>query len=274
MNRLIAILFILSLTLASLAQSNNESPKPVTQEQATESQIINNKCFSLTMDNIIDILNIVVTAFLSLMAYRASDYANKLTKRQIKNDELLNMPDFDFQRSIYTTNNPDRPNDKNNSEEIKIYNVGGNITVSSTKCYSFLVLKSSNDIYKYPVNGFLNFSSIYNTIKGHLCTIFTLNSWGYYHDIYSKVLKYKKTHNDYVLADMERYIVIEYIDFKGEEHKDIFQNVRSRWIKVENIDYNMDEDEYEYKFKLKKIEDLANKSIDDLLDKNYIFKQV
>lgn len=274
MNRLIAILFILSLTLVSLAQSNNESPKHVTQEQATESQISNNKCFSLTMDNIIDIINIVVTAFLGLMAYRASDYTNKLTKRQIKNEELLNMPVFDFQRSIYTTNNSYRPNDKYNSEEIKIYNVGGNITVSRTKCYSFLVLNILNNIYKYPVSGFLNFSSIYNTIKGHLCTIFTLNSWGYFHDINSKALEYKETHNDHVSADMERYIVIEYIDFKGEIHKDVFQNVGSRWIKVENIDYNMDEDEYEYKFKLKEIEDLANKSIDDLLDKNYIFKQV
>ena len=91
MNRLIAILFILSLTLASLAQSNNESPKPVTQVQAAEIQIVNNECFRLTMDNVIDILNIVVTAFLGLMAYRASNYTNKLTKRQIKNEELLNL---------------------------------------------------------------------------------------------------------------------------------------------------------------------------------------
>lgn len=271
MNRLIAILFIFSLTLASLAQSNNESPKPVTQVQAAEIQIVNNECFRLTMDNVIDILNIVVTAFLGLMAYRASNYTNKLTKRQIKNEELLNMPVFDFQESRYTLDNPDRPDDKNNSEEIIISNIGGNITDCSITCYSFLKLKISNTIYKYPVLGFLDSSSTYNTIKGHLFTLRTFNSWGYFYDIYMNATKYIKTHNNFVFADMERYIVIEYNDFKGEKHKDIFQNISFRWIKVEKIDYNINE----YHLKLIKIKDLANKSIDELLMmEDYIVKQV
>ena len=70
---------------------------------------------------------------------------------------------------------------------------------------------------------------------------------------------------------MERYIVIEYNDFKGEKHKDIFQNISFIWTKVEKIDYNMNE----YNLKLIEIKDLANKSIDELLMmEDYIVKQV
>jgi len=258
MNRLIAILFILSLTLASLAQSNNESPKPVTQEQATESQIINNKCFSLTMDNIIDILNIVVTALLGLMAYRASNVINKLTKRQIKNEELLNMPVFEIKTSSFTHHNNFQNDCSYNSDKTTITNIGGNLFDFKSEIHTFLKITDVGKSQTYKVSGFMDQGTDGNLHKGLLETKYTLDSMGYFNDIYFDVVNYNITNTKSAKARLERFIIIQYKDFKQHQHKDIFKQIGFNWTQVEKIDYDSTK---EYS-----ISDLAKKDLDKLIN--------
>lgn len=239
MNRIIVLVSLMMVVLVSQA---NET----TCCQATDENF-------LTFENIKSIIEIIVMALVGWASIKVAKTANKLMERQIKNEELLNMPVFEFKDKQFTHTN------LYDSESTEIYNNGGSITDLKFKTYTFLRLRCNNKEQVYYVFGFMYYHKSYNSSKGMLVDIKTFCSKQHFHKIYNNALAHTKETDSYAFADLEKYIVITYKDFKNTEHTNIYKYDGPYWILVDKIPYDYNNME-QYR-----ISQLSTKTIDELL---------
>lgn len=201
-------------------------------------------------------LEITVTIIVGVASIIIAWSANKLTKRQIKNEELLNKPFLEIKDNVFTFKNI------NDSESITISNNGSHLTNFEFETYTFLLLRNNGIKQVYYVSGFMDRSTIHNPHKGLLVDIKTLYSRDYFHTILKNTFDYNEKTNKHVLVDLERYIVIHYQDYKKEPHCEIYKTDGFYWTQVDKIKYDHN------KSNLFKIKYLSEQTIENLLVRN------
>lgn len=201
-------------------------------------------------------VDIVGTIFIGIMSIKVSITSNNLTKQQINNEALLNMPFFEFDTQVFTYT------DTNDSELTTIHNTGGNLTDFKYKAYTFLTLKSKSKSQVYYISDFMDSSTINQPNKGLLVGIITRYSRSHFFKILIDGIDYKKSTGNYVLVDLEKFIVITYNDLKKEKHTETYKYKNLNWTLVNSIQYEHNKsDQYTIKY-------LSSKTIDDLLNRN------
>lgn len=160
----------------------------------------------------------ITTILLGIMSILVSINSCKLAERQIKNDELLNMPLIHVKSESFDWD------EKNDSEWIYITNVGNYASDYSTSKHVFLECKyypdKGNPIeLNLPISNMLDSSFPSHEYIGKITTYLTAKTNKYYHDLQRKAIEVE---NGILLLDIKKYISVSYKDFIGKEHNDLF----------------------------------------------------
>ena len=128
------------------------------------------------------------TISLGIMSILVSVNSCKLTERQIKNDELLNMPLIQVKSESFDLD------EKNDSEWIYITNVGNYASDYSTSKYVFLRCMyypdKGNPIELYlPISNMLDSSFPSHEYIGKVETYLTAKTNKYYHDLQREAIE-------------------------------------------------------------------------------------
>lgn len=161
----------------------------------------------------------ICTLLLGIMSLLVSVNSCKLTKRQIENDEFLNMPLIQVKSEQFSWGN------KNDSEKITIENVGKYAYGYETskrvflKCSYHPLDGDPGKIIYLLISNILDTSSSSNEYVGNIATYFTIENNKYFNDLYNKSIS---INNAILNIELIKYITIKYYDFKDNLHEDIF----------------------------------------------------
>lgn len=199
------------------------------------------------------------TISLGIMSILVSVNSCKLTERQIKNDELLNMPLIQVKSESFDLD------EKNDSEWIYITNVGNYASDYSTSKYVFLRCMyypdKGNPIELYlPISNMLDSSFPSHEYIGKVETYLTAKTNKYYHDLQREAIEVE---NGYLFLDIKKYISVSYNDFRGRKHNDLF-SVITGYTGVK-IDLNKELEELIRNNYYYRISELSIEQIMDLL---------
>jgi hypothetical protein len=159
------------------------------------------------------------TLSLGIMSILVSVNSCNLTKKQIENDELLNMPLIQVKSEQFTHE------DNNDSEIIKITNVGKHATNYQTtkavvlKCCYYPMNGEPNKIINLPIKNLLDISTSSNEYVGEIGSFITIRNNKYLHKLHFESIKIE---NGFLELHAKNYIRVSYKDFKGSKHEDVF----------------------------------------------------
>ena len=177
------------------------------------------KCFKEWLINNKIYLDTFCTFLLGVMSLLVSVNSCKLTKRQIENDEYLNMPLIQVKSEQFTWE------DKNDSEKITIENVGKYAYGYETNKKIFLKCslhplngKPSKVVY-LPIANILDTSFSSHEYVGNIATYMTIKNNTYYDDLIRESIEVEKS---FLEINLIKFIIVKYYDFKDKTHEDIF----------------------------------------------------
>lgn len=164
-------------------------------------------------------IDFISSILLSIMAIFVSINSCQINKRQVENEELLNMPLFKICKEQFSWETT------NDSEKVTIENVGGYAYNYNFEKRIFLFCqyyplngKEDKQIY-LPIDDMLNSSFTTSNYTGILQYYYSISNIEYFNKLYQQTIGIK---NGFLDIKLLYYIIISYNDFKGHQHKDYF----------------------------------------------------
>lgn len=172
--------------------------------------------------------------FLGIMAIIVSICSLIISNKQLKNDELLNKPLIKISYEQFTYK------EQNDSEKITIENVGGyayNYDINK-KVFLHCEYTPSNGLPSKTIdlliNDILDTSSPTNNYTGSIGCYYTFANMEYFYKLYNQAINIKK---GILFIELHKYISISYLDFKEQQHKDLFRIYGVRQgVKIQSTD--------------------------------------
>lgn len=154
------------------------------------------------------------------MAFTVSVVSCQINNRQLKNEELINMPRFKISKEQFTWKK------NNDSEKLTIENVGGyasNYIIDkkvflSCKYYP-LNGKENRQIY-LPIEDVLDTSIPSNNYTGIIKEYYSISTIKNFNKLYQQSLNIEKGSLE---IELLYYIVISYVDFRNQQHVNYFK---------------------------------------------------
>lgn len=216
------------------------------------------KCLKKWLNSNRIYLETICTILLGTMSLLVSVNSCRLTKRQIENDEYLNMPLIQVKSEQFTWE------DKNDSEKITIENVGKYAYGYETnkkiflKCSFHPLNGKSGKVVYLPIANILDTSFSPHEYVGDIATYMTIKNNKYYHDLIRASIEVKKSFLD---INLIKYIIVKYYDFKDNLHEDIF--IVPTGSTGSKVPFN---DEIEKLFRLTNYKRIDELSIDKIIE--------
>lgn len=164
--------------------------------------------------------DIFSSILLSIMALIVSIVSCQINNRQLKNEELINMPRFKISKKQFTYET------NNDSEKLTIENVGGyasNYIIDKKvflSCKYYPLNGEENRQIYLPIDDVLDTSIPYNNYTGIIKESYSITTIKNFNKLYQQSLNIEKGNLE---IELLYYIVISYVDFRNQQHVNYFK---------------------------------------------------
>lgn len=158
---------------------------------------------------------ILSSILLSTMALTVSIVSCQINKRQVENEELINMPHFKISKEQFTWKT------NNDSEKLTIENVGGyasNYIIDKKiylSCKYWTYNGEKNRQIYLPIDDILDTSFPSNNYTGIIEEFYSISTINNFNELYQQSLNIEKGS---LQIELLYYIVITCVDFRNQQH--------------------------------------------------------